>query len=98
VDDFGTGYSSLSRLIHLPVGTAKIDRSFAAALEHDPRSRALVDAVLVVASKLDLRVIGEGVENSEQAHYLREAGCPLLQGFHFGAPQAALELTAHWAQ
>ncbi|HZG96737.1 MAG TPA: EAL domain-containing protein [Nocardioidaceae bacterium] len=98
VDDFGTGYSSLSRLIQLPVGTAKIDRSVATALEHDPRSRALVDAVLVVASKLDLQVIGEGVENSEQARYLREAGCPLLQGYHFGPPQTARELTAHWTQ
>ncbi len=89
VDDFGTGYSSLSRLIQLPVATAKIDKSLAAAVVHDPRSRALVEAVLVVAAKLDLQVIGEGVENAQQADYLRGAGCPLLQGFHFGAPQPA---------
>jgi EAL domain-containing protein (putative c-di-GMP-specific phosphodiesterase class I) len=94
VDDFGTGYSSLSRLIQLPVATAKIDKSLASAVEHDPRSRALVEAVLVVASKLDLQVIGEGVENVRQADYLRGAGCPLLQGFHFGAPQAADMITA----
>ena len=98
VDDFGTGYSSLSRLVQLPVGSAKIDRTFATAVQHDPRSRALVDAVLVVASKLNMQVIGEGVENSEQARYLREAGCPLLQGYHFGPPQTARELTAHWTQ
>ena len=89
MDDFGTGYSSLSRLIQLPVATAKIDKSLAAAVVHDPRSRALVEAVLVVAAKLDLQVIGEGVENAQQADYLRGAGCPLLQGFHFGAPQPA---------
>ncbi len=97
VDDFGTGYSSLSRLIQLPVSAAKIDKSFAAALEHDPRSRALVDAVLVVGSKLDLQVIGEGVENAEQARGLREAGCPLLQGFYLGIPQAADSLTSSWS-
>ncbi len=97
IDDFGTGYSSLSRLVQLPVDTAKIDRSFVEALEHDPRSRALVEAVLVVADKLDLQVVGEGVENDAQARALREAGCHLLQGFHLGAPQAPTELTAAWA-
>lgn len=97
VDDFGTGYSSLSRLIQLPVTAAKIDKSFTAAVEHDPRARALIDAVLVVAAKLDLQVIGEGVENARQAQLLTEAGCSLLQGLHVGAPQDADTLTAAWA-
>ena len=96
VDDFGTGYSSLSRLIQLPVAVAKIDKSIVTAFDHDPRSRALVDAVLVVGAKLDLLVVGEGVENAEQARGLSEAGCPLLQGFFLGVPQAPDMLTSSW--
>ncbi|MEW1957482.1 EAL domain-containing protein [Kineococcus sp. NPDC059986] len=87
VDDFGTGYSSLSRLVGFPVAYAKIDRSFVAGLPEDTRSRALVDAVLVVAAGLDLRVIGEGVETEEQRAYLTGAGVHLLQGYHLGRPQ-----------
>jgi len=98
VDDFGTGYSSLSRLIQLPVTGAKVDKSFTAAIEVDPRARALVDAVLLVADELDLQVVGEGVENARQAALLTEAGCPLLQGRHFGAPQDADALTAAWSR
>lgn len=97
VDDFGTGYSSLSRLVDLPVAYAKIDRAFTAGLPDDPRCRALVDAVLVVAANLNLRVIGEGVENEQQAQHLRNAGCHLLQGFYIALPMAADEVEARLA-
>ncbi|WP_432519565.1 putative bifunctional diguanylate cyclase/phosphodiesterase [Kineococcus sp. SYSU DK006] len=97
VDDFGTGYSSLSRLVELPVRMAKIDQSFVAGLADDPRRRALVDAVVTVATSLDLRVIAEGVETAEQASRAAEAGCHYLQGFHCGHPQPGEALTALWA-
>ncbi|ABS03683.1 diguanylate cyclase/phosphodiesterase with GAF sensor [Kineococcus radiotolerans SRS30216 = ATCC BAA-149] len=97
IDDFGTGYSSLSRLVELPVQMAKIDRSFIAGLGHDPRRRALVDAVVTVATSLDLQVIAEGVETAAQASQVTDAGCHYLQGFHCGHPQPAEALTAQWA-
>ncbi len=97
VDDFGTGYSSLSRLVDLPVRMAKIDRSFIAGLEDDPRRRALVDAVVTVATSLDAQVIAEGVETAAQAVQVTEAGCHYLQGFHCGRPEPADVLTARWA-
>ena len=97
VDDFGTGYSSLSRLVELPVRMAKIDQSFVAGLEHDVRRRALVDAVVTVATGLDLRVTAEGVETAGQAGLAAEAGCHYLQGHHCGSPQPGEALTERWA-
>jgi len=94
VDDFGTGYSSLSRLVGLPVAYAKIDRSFVAGLPEDARARALVDAVLVVATNLDVRVIAEGVETEAQRTHLADAGVRLLQGYHLAPPLPAGDVTA----
>ncbi|MFB9375975.1 putative bifunctional diguanylate cyclase/phosphodiesterase [Kineococcus gynurae] len=86
IDDFGTGYSSLSRLVDLPVRLAKIDKSFVAGIEGDPRRRALVDAVVTVAEHLGLQVVAEGVETAAQASAVRDAGCHYLQGWWCGAP------------
>jgi diguanylate cyclase (GGDEF)-like protein len=97
IDDFGTGYSSLSRLVKLPVASAKIDREFVAEMTSDPKSRALIDAVITVGTGLGLRIVAEGVENEAQAVDLAEAGCHLLQGFQFGRPAPAEQLTAEWA-
>nr|WP_276611953.1 EAL domain-containing protein [Kineococcus vitellinus] len=96
VDDFGTGPSSLSRLVELPVTMAKIDQSFVAGLEHDARRGALVDAVVAVATRLDLRVTAEGVETAGQADRAVAAGCHYLQGHHCGAPQPGDALSALW--
>jgi diguanylate cyclase (GGDEF)-like protein len=93
LDDFGTGYSSLARLIELPVTHLKLDRLLVARLPHDPQARALLHAILVIAESMNLEVIGEGVENAEQAAYLAQSGCHLQQGFHHGRPQPADELT-----
>jgi diguanylate cyclase (GGDEF)-like protein len=98
VDDFGTGYSSLSRLVELPIDIAKIDYAFIADVPANVRHRALIDAVIVVARDLDLRVVGEGVEAEHQASYLEGVGCDVLQGFHIAAPQPGQRLTAEWRQ
>ncbi|WP_328291390.1 sensor domain-containing phosphodiesterase [Kineococcus sp. NBC_00420] len=97
IDDFGTGYSSLSRLVTLPVAIAKIDKAFIAGLAQDPRSRALVDAVMVVAHSLGLQVIAEGVETPEQAAQVLACGCEYLQGHQESAPLTA-EAVLRWLQ
>ena len=89
LDDFGTGYSSLGRLIDLPVTYLKLDRLLVARLPEGDRARAMLEAILVIAGKLKLQVIAEGVENAQQATYLSEAGCHLQQGFYHGRPQPA---------
>ncbi len=89
IDDFGIGYSSLSRLIDLPVNYVKIDRTLTAKLPDDPRSRAIIKAVLALAADLNLQVISEGIENQRQADYLSAAGSHLLQGYHYASPMTA---------
>lgn len=99
LDDFGTGYSSLSYLRRFALDFLKIDKSFVYNLEFDAANVALCEAIIVMAHKLGLRVVAEGVETEQQAELLREAGCDFAQGFLFGhampAPQFEAMLTAH---
>jgi diguanylate cyclase (GGDEF)-like protein/PAS domain S-box-containing protein len=88
LDDFGTGYSSLSHLKDMPVDMIKIDRSFVANMSPGGPDGAIVAAVLLMGSALGLDVVAEGVEQERQAELLRELGCPMAQGFHFGRPLA----------
>ena len=71
----------------------KLDRQFVAGLGRDTGADAIVTAVVELARTLGLTVVAEGVETAAQAAWLREAGCPLGQGFYFGLPQPAEELT-----
>ncbi len=87
IDDFGVGFSSIGYLQHLPVDVVKIDRSFVRDVDTLPRARALVDAILVMASALDLGVVAEGIERETQADVLRASGCTEGQGFLYARPQ-----------
>jgi diguanylate cyclase (GGDEF)-like protein/PAS domain S-box-containing protein len=86
LDDFGTGYSSLSYLKKFDIDYLKIDRSFTRNLAPESSDMALSEAIIVMAHKLDLYVIAEGVETEEQAALLREAGCDYGQGYLFARP------------
>jgi EAL domain-containing protein (putative c-di-GMP-specific phosphodiesterase class I) len=81
LDDFGPGYSSLSDLKRYPISRVKVDCSFVSQLLTDPDDAALATAIIVMAHSLGLSVVAEGVETLEQAEFLREAGCDVLQGF-----------------
>ena len=86
MDDFGTGYSSLALLQHFPFDKIKIDRSFITDVANRPRAAAIVRAALLIAESMNIPVLAEGVESEEEFAYLREAGCPAVQGFLFGRP------------
>jgi diguanylate cyclase (GGDEF)-like protein/PAS domain S-box-containing protein len=86
IDDFGTGYSSLSYLKRYPFHTLKIDRAFVGELPSNLDDVALVEAVLVMAKRLGLQVLAEGVETEEQRQYLTSRQCDLLQGYFFSRP------------
>lgn len=93
LDDFGIGYSSLSYLKQLPLNWLKIDQSFVRTLLDDPRDKGIIAAILSLATALGLKVVAEGVENREQFDYLRNAGCDAFQGYLFGRPAPAEQLT-----
>jgi EAL domain-containing protein (putative c-di-GMP-specific phosphodiesterase class I) len=91
LDDFGTGYSSLSYLRKFNLDFLKIDKSFVYNLEYDAANVALCEAIIVMAHKLGLKVVAEGVETRQQADRLKRAGCDYAQGFLFGAAMPAQE-------
>lgn len=92
IDDFGTGYSSLSYLRSLPVDKIKLDRSFIQHLPASAEDIAIVKGLINMAHLLNLKVVAEGVETAEQAAFLRENDCDLLQGFYFARPAPLVEL------
>jgi diguanylate cyclase (GGDEF)-like protein len=93
VDDFGTGYSSLAYLQLLPIHSLKIDLSFVRSIPENENVPPLITAITAVARGLNINVIAEGVERQYQARVLRRAGCDRVQGYLYGRPVPADELT-----
>ncbi|MBN2645016.1 MAG: EAL domain-containing protein [Desulfuromonadaceae bacterium] len=98
IDDFGTGYSSLSYLQTLPISTLKIDRSFISNLSEFHSGTPIVTAILNMADALKLNCVAEGVETSEQKNILRQAGCRIIQGYHYCKPQSMVQLMRYLKQ
>ncbi len=92
LDDFGTGQSSLAYLAALPIDIIKIDQAFVASVDTDSTHRALVSAVIHLASSLGALTIAEGIETPGQLHVLRELGCDIGQGYYFGRPSDAADV------
>ncbi len=93
LDDFGTGYSSLLYLRRFPFDRLKIDSSFVRSIEKAPDAAAIVHAVVSLGRGLGMKVTAEGVETAEQHLFLRAAGVHSMQGFRFGKPDTASEIT-----
>jgi diguanylate cyclase (GGDEF)-like protein/PAS domain S-box-containing protein len=94
IDDFGTGYSSLAYLKKFNIDFLKIDQSFVRNLATDASDMALSEAIVVMAHKLGLRVIAEGVETEQQQRCLLEAGCDYVQGYLYSRPVPPAEFEA----
>jgi diguanylate cyclase (GGDEF)-like protein len=95
IDDFGTGYSALAYLRKFDVDYVKIDRSFVHNLTPDSDNMALCEAIILMAHKLGLKVIAEGIETLEQKSLLQNAGCDYGQGYFFTRPVPPTELEAY---
>jgi diguanylate cyclase (GGDEF)-like protein/PAS domain S-box-containing protein len=92
IDDFGTGYSSLGYLSRLPIDALKIDQSFVLRMSDDAQNMTIITTIISLAHSLDMKVIAEGVESSEQARLLKLVKCDQIQGFLVGKPQGAHEV------
>lgn len=89
IDDFGTGYSSLAYLKMFPISTLKIDRSFVKDIETDPDDASICDITVLLAHKLGMKVVAEGVETEAQLKYLLSIGCEKIQGYLISKPLPA---------
>ncbi len=89
LDDFGTGHAGLSYLRRFPFNKIKIDRSFVRNLGVDRESDAIVEAILLLGRRLNLKVVAEGVEYEAQLEQLRSMRCPYVQGYLTGRPVTA---------
>ncbi|MEM8987173.1 MAG: bifunctional diguanylate cyclase/phosphodiesterase [Pseudomonadota bacterium] len=98
LDDFGTGYSSLSHLQRFDFDCLKIDKSFVAAMDHDPVSVKIARSIIELGHDLAMTVVAEGVETELSARRLRAMGCEFAQGYIFGAPMEGEEAYALLAQ
>ena len=86
IDDFGTGGGALASLVHLPVSSIKMDRTFIGRLDAHVRGRTVMRSVVSLAHRLGIEVIAEEVESAEEVEHLLAIGCPLAQGYYFSAP------------
>jgi len=86
LDDFGTGFSSMTYLQHLPLDILKIDRSFVADVETNPRNASICRALLSLGHSMGLTIIAEGVETPGQHQWLAAHGCDQVQGYLLGRP------------
>ena len=97
IDDFGTGYSSMQQLNRIPFSELKIDRSFVSNACNDKNHKAIVEANISLAHKLNMQTVAEGVETLEGWQLLNELNCDQAQGYFIARPMPANEIP-QWEQ
>ena len=86
IDDFGTGYSSLNMLQIMPIDIIKIDKSFIDKINKFNNNENLIEVIMMIAKKMNLKTVAEGVEDKEQVDYLKKVKCDLIQGYYYSKP------------
>jgi len=86
IDDFGTGYSSMEQLQRIPFAEFKIDRAFVHGAGREASARAILESSVLLAKKLDMKVVAEGVEDQADWDLVAEVGCDQVQGYFISRP------------
>ena len=86
IDDFGTGYSSMEQLQRIPFTEFKIDRAFVHGAAREASARAILESSVLLAKKLDMKVVAEGVEDEQDWKLVTEVGCDQVQGYYVSRP------------
>lgn len=94
MDDFGSGYSSLNMLKDLPVDVLKIDMEFLKKASDEARSKKILQMIIGLSEQLNMKVITEGVETTEQVRFLSDMGCKIFQGYYFAKPMCVADFEA----
>ena len=86
IDDFGTGYSSMEQLQRIPFSEFKIDRAFVHGANRDASALAILESSVLLAKKLDMKVVAEGVEDQRDWDLVARLGCDQVQGYFVSRP------------
>ena len=86
LDDFGTGTSTLGMLQNMPIDTLKIDKIFVDKMDFNNTDKNIIEYIVYIAKKLNLKTVAEGVENENQVNYLKSIECDMLQGYYYSKP------------
>ncbi len=92
MDDFGTGFSSFSYLHRFPMDTLKVDRSFVNNMSKAAKNIEIVSTIIMLAHKLGMDVVAEGIETLEEKDLLKALNCEYGQGYFFSKPISAAEV------
>lgn len=83
---FGTGYSAFNVLKDIEIDILKIDKLFFDNIEENLRAKIIVQSIIEMCKKLNIKTVAEGIENEKQVKFLREIACDLIQGYYFSKP------------
>ncbi|HEC12518.1 MAG TPA: EAL domain-containing protein [Acidiferrobacteraceae bacterium] len=98
IDDFGTGYSSLVQLHRAPFSEIKIDRSFVMEMENDPEAATIVETIILLGHRLNMKIVAEGVETDKCRKKLARLECDQAQGYLFARPMPGNEVVAWFSK
>jgi EAL domain-containing protein (putative c-di-GMP-specific phosphodiesterase class I) len=96
IDDYGISYSGLDRLSNIPFSSLKIDRQFVSGMMSNQNARAIVESSIILAKRLNMKVVAEGIETEAQIALLKKMGCELGQGYFLAGPMEFEQLLL-WA-
>lgn len=91
MDDFGSGYSSLNILLETPFDVIKLDKKFIENMMVSDKGKLILEHIVLMAEKLNLGLLAEGVETKEQIEVLQSIGCDQVQGYYYAKPMPKRE-------